>query len=51
MPTLACPNQSGAEHVSGVLADDCADGVQVEKAWAEVAATFPPPLYRHRYGT
>eukprot|EP00884_Botryococcus_braunii_P018760 jgi/Botrbrau1/5568/Bobra.0023s0051.1 len=23
----------------------------VEKAWSEVAATFPPPLYRHRYGT
>ncbi|CAL8461915.1 g1446 [Coccomyxa elongata] len=23
----------------------------VEKAWTEIMKTFPPPLYRHRYGT
>ena len=25
--------------------------LQVEKAWTEIMKTFPPPLYRHRYGT
>ena len=24
---------------------------QVERPWAEVMKAFPPPLYRHRYGT
>ena len=25
--------------------------LQVERPWSDVLKAFPPPLYRHRYGT
>lgn len=25
--------------------------IVIEKDWQSVAAKFPPPIYRHRYGT